>query len=60
MSSALSGSLALQHVKFSNVLEIRNGIIFDFYPGLPHIDCHIYKSVLSENGAYLHVAQISH
>ena len=37
MSPALSRSLALQHVKLSDALEIREGIIFDFYPGLPHM-----------------------
>ena len=37
MSPTLSGSSALQCVKLSDVLEIRNGIIFNFYLGLPHI-----------------------
>ena len=37
MSPAFSGSSALQRVKLSDMLEIRNGIIFDFYSGLPHI-----------------------
>ena len=37
MSPTLSRSSALQRVKFSDALEIRNGIIFDFYSGLPHI-----------------------
>ena len=32
-----SGSSALQHVKLSDALEIRNRVIFDFYPGLPHV-----------------------
>ena len=38
MSPAPSESLALQHVKLGDVLEICDGIIFDFYmyPGLPH------------------------
>ena len=31
------GSLALQRVKLGDALEIRDAIIFDFYPGLPHI-----------------------
>ena len=39
MSSAPSGSSALQHVKLGDALEIRDGIIFDFYSGLPHIVC---------------------
>ena len=37
MNSTLNGSSALQHFKCSNAIEIRNGIMFDFYPGLPHI-----------------------
>ena len=38
MSPTLSGNLALQHVKLGDALEIRNGTIFDFYLGLPHIE----------------------
>ena len=37
MSPALNGSSALQRFERSNAIEIRNGIMFDFYPGLPHI-----------------------
>ena len=37
MSPTLSGNSALWHVEVSDVLEIRDKIIFDFYPGLPHI-----------------------
>ena len=37
MSPTLSGSSALQHVKLGDALKIRNGIIFDFYSGLPHM-----------------------
>ena len=37
MSLTLSGSSALWCVKLGDALEIRNGITFDFYPGLPHI-----------------------
>ena len=35
MSPALNGSSALQRFERSNAIEIRNGIMFDFYPGLP-------------------------
>ena len=31
------GSFALQRFKRGNTVELRNGIMFDFYPGLPHI-----------------------
>ena len=37
MSHALNGSSMLEHFKRSNTTEIHNGIMFDFYPGLPHI-----------------------
>ena len=37
MSPAFNGSSVLQHFKRSNVIEIRDEIMFDFYPGLPHI-----------------------
>ena len=37
MSPALNGNSALLRFERSNTVEIRNGIMFDFYPGLPHI-----------------------
>ena len=37
MSPALNGSSVLQHFERSNAIKICNGIMFDFYPGLPHI-----------------------
>ena len=37
MSSTLSGSSALQRVKLGDAPEICDEIIFNFYPGLPHI-----------------------
>jgi len=37
MSPALNGSSMLEHFERSNASEIRNGIMFDFYPGLPHM-----------------------
>ena len=36
MSPALKRSSVLQHFECGNVIEIRNEIMFDFYPGLPH------------------------
>ena len=36
MSPALNGSSVLQHFERSNAIEIHNGIMFDFHPGLPH------------------------
>ena len=37
MSTALNGSSTLEHFERSNTSEIRNGIMFNFYPGLPYI-----------------------
>ena len=37
ISPTLSGSSALQRIKLGDALEIRNGMIFDFYSRLPHI-----------------------
>ena len=42
MSPAPSESLALQCVKLSDALEIHDGLIFDFYPGLPHIYIYLF------------------
>ena len=43
MSPTLNESFALQSFERGNVLEIRNGIMFYFYPGLPHM--HLYLQV---------------
>ena len=37
MSPSLNGSSTLERFECSNASKIRNGIIFDFYLGLPHI-----------------------
>ena len=37
MNPALNGSSAIRHFKHSDAIEIRDGITFDFYTGLPHI-----------------------
>ena len=42
MNPTLNGSSTLERFEHSNVSEIRNGIMLDFYPGLPHmhgLDC---------------------
>ena len=38
-------SLALQHVKLGDVLKIRDGIISEFYPGLPRA---VYADIARE------------
>ena len=37
MGPTPNGSSTLQHFEHGNALEIRNGIMFDFYPGLQHV-----------------------
>ena len=34
MSPTLNGSSVLERFKCSSVIEIRNGVMFNFYPGL--------------------------
>ena len=36
MSPALYGGFVLQCFERGNAVELHNGIISDFYPGLPH------------------------
>ena len=40
MSPALSGSSAIRRFESIGVIEIRDGITFEFYTGLPHIASH--------------------
>ena len=56
MSPALNGSSTLERFERSNVSKIRNGIMFDFYPGLPHTYNHgfafaTFNDVTSWGGA---------
>ena len=44
MSFAPNGSTALQRFERGNTVKIHNGIVFDFYPGLPHIHLFLYFS----------------
>ena len=37
MSPNLNGSFVLQCSEHGNAIKIRNGTMFDFYPGLPHM-----------------------
>ena len=49
MSPTLNGSSALKHYECGNVIEIRNGIMFDFYLGLPQFSyCLILVSVSTQ------------
>ena len=38
MSPAFDRSLAIWHLELSDMIEICDGIPFNFYTGLPHID----------------------
>ena len=42
MSPVLNGSSALERFECSNAIEICNGIMFGFHPGLPHITANKY------------------
>ena len=62
MSLALHTSSSLERFERGNAIEIRNRIMFDFYPGLPHIYSELlhewawykyfHKSKASENTAH--------
>ena len=45
MSPTLNESSAIQRFKHSNVIEICDGITFDFYTVLPHVYILFYCSV---------------
>ena len=42
MSSALNGSYMLEPFEHSSAIKICNGIMFDFYLGLPHAFLHVH------------------
>ena len=44
MSPASNGSSVLLRFEHDNTVEICNGIMFDFYPGLPHIQFEHFQS----------------
>ena len=41
----LNESSTIQHFEYSNAIEIFNGIIFDFYTGLPQIFMHLWSEI---------------
>ena len=47
MSPTLNGRSVLQHFERGNVIEMRNRIIFDFYPGLPHIYINVHITLIN-------------
>jgi len=46
MSPTFNRSSALERFKRSYAIEIRNGIMFNFYPGLPHVLLSLYALIL--------------
>ena len=54
MSPALNRSSALEHFEHSNASEIRNGIMFDFYPGLPHMHTYVHTYIHTYMHTYTH------
>ena len=62
MSHALNGSSTLELFERSTTIEICNGIMFNFYPGLPHIFFKPFKLKGSANEEKTHkqgVTQVS-
>ena len=47
LSPALNESSDIRHFERSDTIEIRNGIIFDFYTGLPHIRSYLGNPTFS-------------
>ena len=58
MGPTLNGSTALQRFKRSNAVEICNGIMFNFYPGLPHIYYYFLSYVVNAIAA-CHMQSVS-
>ena len=52
---ALNGSSEISRFQRGDAIEIRNGITFVFYPGLPHV-VHVYMSTM----CWLHYSAHSH
>ena len=50
MSPTLNGSTALQHFEHRNTVEIRNGLMFNFYPG-PKVAVYIARMGPTLNGS---------
>ena len=46
-SSTLNRSFALQCFKRSNTVQICNGVMLDFYPGLPHMFTYVFEYTYS-------------
>ena len=49
MSPALNGSSAIRQFEGSNAVQIRDGITFNFYTGLPHMYLFVVLSNVSFN-----------
>ena len=52
MSPALNGSSTLERLERSNASEIRKGIMFDFYPGLPHMLIEVHVNIVYASHLY--------
>ena len=48
MSPTLNGSSAIRRFKGSDAIEIRDGVAFDFYTGLPHMLLLLVLIVISD------------
>ena len=57
MSPALNQSSALERFECGNAIKICNGIMFDFYPGLPHmVNFLLYALVTLEFSKYTSIS----
>ena len=59
MGSALNGSFALQCFKHGNAVELHNGIMFNFYPGLLHTHYVVCLHIVfnPDSKVYIHIPQ---
>ena len=57
MSPTFNGSSALQHFERGNAVKICNGIMFDFYLGLPHMYVCMYVGMYVRMYMYRSPAQ---
>ena len=52
MSPTLNRISVIRHFEGSNAIEIRHGITFDFYTGLPHMHVQNYVCIVGQRGLF--------
>ena len=55
--SVLNGSAVLERYEYGNAIKIQNEIMFNFYPGLPHIcnHCVTFHITTQEDSHYIYM-----